>query len=281
MQPLSWLFIVVVLLAQPCLAQKSNDSASWKEVQPGQEATGSGAAQEDTQPPPTPQLKGAIEHVEVMPPVDERLRPGATFDENLLPTQEPNNQWYKIPEWFAGTWQTEEQTTVAVYDYAAGTKTKTRRRQMAKAQDFKGFQRDRKGNIWQFASAPFTNRVEGDDHISVQIVRVFEPLEVTEDTVVQRFVGTTIRVSKLSGKIMDVSQDESIQTYYPVQPGIVRCNGSLKTFGPDGKPISLHKVVAYSTKVANFTPTNTYNGHDMKRLFKEFLFSRGMTYLCP
>jgi hypothetical protein len=194
---------------------------------------------------------------------------------------DPGNQWYWIPDWFAGHWHTDKSITLAVYDLKTGVKQKMRSEQSSVANEVRGFQRDSHGVIWQYKAAPYVRDVDQNGMLQVQFIKVNEPTEVTMDRVVARYVGTTVEVDRQSKLITRIWQSESIQEYYPMDPLEVRCNSSLKIFGADGKPVKIEKVAKGSVRTAPFAPIDIYYGRDLRPMFRDFLTALGHPDLVP
>ena len=238
-------------------------------------------------------LLGGIEHSDKLRPLEPGLRAGAQFDLVRLKSLTPNNNWYKIPTWNAGNWHTETNTSFHTRKYqvdswenyltSIGIRQSSSNKDLweqatftARSNERVGFQRDRSGQIWEFAYQNYVNEVEGDECIFVHFVREHTPIEITNDKVVIRYVGTECAVSKSSHRIGVARQKESINTYTSAGGNLLRCNYSVKTFDQDGKPERLADGIAMEIRTKLFEPRNLYEGQDMVKLFSEYLQSHGM-----
>jgi hypothetical protein len=224
-------------------------------------------------------LVGEIDHSETLQPLDPSIAVGEIFAPSKLPTidNQPSNKWYRIPDWLAGTWHKDSQTDFYRYNYKTNTTDTTTRTEPAKATGTWGTQQDEKGTIWQFDPAPFTATVDSGDDFVVQMVRISEPVDVSDRKFVRRSIDTQIRVSKVNGVIKSVESGEQITTYRPEGENLIKRETSAKVFDPEGQPILLGKSFAYENRVSAFAPQNNYKGKDMKKLFQEFLKSDSET----
>jgi hypothetical protein len=280
-----WKLISVVLLAVLLSAPVSAQKAPVSKTAPAAKAAITPPAKTTTSPataaPAPKMLTGGVEHSQSLPPVDPRFRPGVPYDANLIPQMQPGNQWYWIPDWFAGSWHSERSFTLASYDLKTGDKKKLRDPHVSISDEVRGFQRDSHGIVWQYKSAPYRRTVDHDGMFEIQLVKVNEPVEVTQDHVIARYVGTNIEVDRATNRIKRVWQGESIQEYYPISPVEVRCNASVQQFGADGKPVWLEKVSKASTRTQPFMPIDIYQGRDLRPMFKDFLTALGHADLVP
>ncbi|HEY9712885.1 MAG TPA: hypothetical protein V6C72_05415 [Chroococcales cyanobacterium] len=227
-------------------------------------------------PAPATTLVGEIEHSETLKPVESVLTPGQTFDQRNLPASQPqpDNCWYRIPTWLAGTWHKDEQVNYFRYWYRTKQEDISTHAVVAKSDGTWGIQRDDGGNYWQFEPTPFTTIVDGGNEFVVQLVRKTEPLECSERRFVRRSVDTQIHVDKLSNVIKGVESGEQISIYTPEMGNLIRRSTSAKVFDVQGQPVLLGKSYSYERKIAEFVPQDVYLGKNTKTLFQQFLTSQ-------
>ena len=227
-------------------------------------------------------LQGSAEiHADALPPVDSRLQTGAIFDEQSLPKLQLNNDWYWIPSWYAGEKHLETQTIMEDYDFRTG-ETVNASRTILNRQDLAiGFQMDNEGNIWEYRRAPYTATTDGGGNFTKTFVRIRDPIEVNQNRVVVRLVETSVLVDKQTNRIKRSLQEEQLNTYTPAGQGAMYMQTSIKGFGEDGRPQMQQKSVRNATQVAPFRPINTYNGMDMRWMFRDFMLAHGNAHLLP
>jgi hypothetical protein len=226
-------------------------------------------------------LQGQIEHSEQLSPLDPSLRVGASFDETKLKQLTPNNRWFKIPDWLAGTWywKTNNVTTYSVHNYVTGLKDfdiYTTTWYHDRKDGGWGDQKDRTGQIWNCLSTPCFDQGYTDMVMSFGYMKDYDCLESSKEKVVIRFISTDIRVSRKTGKIISVDQEEQTQTYTPAGPNIRQVTISTKIFDQDGRPLKLIEGFTFNSRIKEFIPTS-----NLLPLFIEYLESHGLVHLIP
>jgi hypothetical protein len=152
-----------------------------------------------------------VEFRAAVPPVPLRLQAGATFQEANLPLQNTGKGWYRIPSWFAGYWHRE-----ALIERKFGYPD---RRQVSQRDMRRGYQVDRRGDIWHPRNEPFTVRVDRGDSYDLNNTLEMKPLKVSDNEVVLEIHAMGIRVSKADGRIISNIQKREVHTFRPGKPG--------------------------------------------------------------
>lgn len=226
-------------------------------------------------------LVGAIVHSSSLPPVPAHLRAGKEVNIAKLKKLEPDNQWFKIPLWYAGRWETRRHTIYYQKTLDTGAESFPLNSHFALGAETSGFQRDQAGAIWEFAYGEYVSTLELADGYELQLVHFREPLEIKDTKLTMLFRAHTIFVSTPDNKIQHTKQVESIQTYTPAGNGLIRVDASVKTFNERGTPVRLTKILAFKRQTEQFKPRDTSQGRNMRKLFDEFLESHGMNELRP
>lgn len=244
-------------------------------------------------------LKGKVEHSQSLSPVDSSLRAGAQYDLTRLKALSANNLWYRIPAWSAGSWHKETCTTVhrrkfksdanyysvVLARYGLGPREKMddweTNTYTARSDETWGFQKDRNGEIWQFAYNNYQTLTEGERSYAVSLVKDVEVIDISDSKVVLKFVSTKLLIDKYSRQIGIARQTESIQTYTTAGGNLRRVVSSVRSFDEDGQPEAESKVISLQLRTKAFDPWNVYEGRDMRALFAEYLVSHGMKDLVP
>lgn len=224
-------------------------------------------------------LQCEIEHSDVIPPIEGNLQPGDIFDKGKLPNKIGSslNDWYRIPNWLAGTWHREMQTDYYRFDYASNSADTTTHVQKAISDGTWGTQSDAQGNVWQFDPAPYSEIVDAGSEKVIQIIRIAEPVEMTAERFVKRSVSTQLRVDKATGTIKGVETGEQITTITPQTNNLIRRETSSKVFDHTGKALLRGKSFSLETRTTEFEAQNFYRGQDMRQLFQEFMKLSGAT----
>lgn len=226
-------------------------------------------------------LQGSAEHSESLPAEDSRFSAGATFDAKALPEYKTANNWFWIPQWFAGKYKTESITRYYRYDYRTGQTDLTRNTSVLRRTEIWGWQQDRLGGIWQYDSAPYREEVDRDTLFEIQLCKERTPVKITNDSVVLRFRITSIFINRKTEKIEWTIQSEFLQTYTQVGPTRLKVEISAKAFDENGKPKTLDKNTQYLDRISGFEPVISMNGRDVKDMFRDFLLARNRADLIP
>lgn len=231
--------------------------------------------------PPLVLHGSAVVHAEALAPVEPQLQAGVVFNEQSLPKLQANNDWYWIPRWFAGQKHLETQTIVQDYSFQTGQSINPNRTVMNRQDLSIGFQPDKNGEVWEFKRAPYTTTTEGPQTFTTMLVRNRDPLQVGQNGVVLRLVETSIIVDKKSRRILKTMQEEQINTYVPGPQGTINLQTSIKSFGADGAPQIQETSIRVVTQTAPFQPIDTYEGKDMRAMFRDFMLAKGYGSLLP
>jgi hypothetical protein len=224
-------------------------------------------------------LNVKIEHHDTLAPVESSLQPGDIFDEKNLPnrvSEQTLDDWYEIPSWLAGKWHKEMQTDYYRYDYLNKTTDDTRHTRVARSDGTWGTQAGLASHIWQYDAVPYSQTVDGATETIVQIVRVSQSLECSEERFVKRSVDTQLRVDKGSGRIKTVETGEEITIFTPESDTMLKRVTSSKVFDHTGQPIILGMSLSFETKLGPFERQDHYRGQDTHVLFLEFMKNSGI-----
>lgn len=231
--------------------------------------------------PPMPLLRGRIEHSDRLTPVDASLRPGVKCDVLKLRQLEPDNFWYQIPDWAAGSFHREKETTYYTYWYGTRQRNYDTDSFTSRGNETRGWQQDRLGKVWEFAYRDYVTVTEHDTTWRVHLVKDCELVEADQDHMVLRFLADSLTVSKETRTIIDTDQSESLQTYVACGNTLVKCDGSIKTFDDDGNPVCLAKNLVFELRTKEYKPNNQFRSRNMQALFAEFLHTHGHDDLIP
>gem|GEM_PF-2141824 len=226
-------------------------------------------------------LQGHIEHSERLPPTAEDLRPGADFRPESMPTVRETSEWYRIPDWFAGTFQVEQSVVLKSYDYLTGQTVFLNKKLGTQGEETHGYQTDARGEIWHLSTTSGTTGSEDRSRYTYNIVHWYGPEEINDSRIVMRILATSVLVSKRTAKIEAVIRREDIKTYVPLKPGVVSVSYTSKSFTPEGIPRDLQTGFSVHKQVSLFTPINQLGDEDLAELFRQFLISNNLGYLVP
>jgi len=228
-------------------------------------------------------LQGGVNHAEELPGLDERLQVGRVFSDDLLMSadQQDNNEWFLIPPWYAGVRHSEDAIIVSRYDCQTGSTTSPMQRQLNRQDSLSGFQRDSKGGIWDYKRVPSIQHVESDFCDAVLYVKQITPISGSDNRLVIKYVEISVSYARRSKKILQVVQQEQINTITSPSPGTLRIDVSVKSFTSDGKPQRQEQSVIMATMTKPFEQIDTFEGRDLRPLFKNYLVSHHLESLIP
>lgn len=228
------------------------------------------------------QLKGGVEHAEVLPPGDQRLQEGIDFDDSYFKNVRPNNLWVPIPHWLAGVWETRSETQLQIQDLRFKFFTVNIPRTFARSDKWTfGMQADNTGQIWHFVDVPSHRRVTTGKTYEFRHEVSKEFPYTGNDKVVARYRFTAFTVSVKSNKIQRSHQQESLMLFKPDADGNARMWGSLKMFDMKGNPRAMSKNVVPLYRLAEFSPIPIYEGIDMRSSFRDYMVSHNMADKLP
>ncbi len=226
-------------------------------------------------------LQGGIEHDERLPAVSPQFNIGATIDPTALMSETPNNEWFQIPDWFAGTWHADEQTRLSAHDFESEQTDNTPMKIKESSSTVYGTQRDKKGQIWNYIKVPRTEKqVLAHGAIAYDQATREDALQSDSTQVILKYLYDQLTVSK-KDQIESVIQIQAINTYSPLQDGLVRMRASMKSFDADGEPHILQIGEKILKRTAPFQVVDKDGDLDLKKLFVEYLTKTGRQDLIP
>lgn len=247
-----------LLLLSPCLA------SDWDEEHP---------TVSSQSPKKGIYLQGRVEHSDKLAPLGENLQAGAKFDPAAMPQAKYGSSWFKIPAWFAGTFQSSQTVIDFVKDYATGHSGRPEKVISSVAQELHGFQKDSQGAIWHFYVKSGSSRSEQAGHLTINNIDWYGPEIVTNDQVVMRVQATSFIVDKNSGVIVDSFRREDIKTYKPGQNAALIVSYTSKSFDSHGQPRDLQDGHSVYKRICQFQPIDSEGKLNYKEIFSDFMNS--------
>ncbi len=253
-------FIMLILafcIAAPCFSSPALNSTA-----PMASSYAYGSA------PPKEMLK----HLGALPRVNPHLRPGIIFSDTSLPATDTNEGWYWIPKWKAGKWHRETQRVI---------NQRETRTMISRADNFRGWQTDKNGEIWEYYQEPYKQTIDGGNAIAMKVLRGSKPIAISEKQVIYRMTGTTIEIEKRTKRIVRVYQTEEIIRDVPLSDGKYQEITSLRMYDRNGKAIENQTSYAVCERTGAYSPVDFLNNRDMRASFKNFLTKNNLADLIP
>ncbi|HEY9677580.1 MAG TPA: hypothetical protein V6C76_06200 [Drouetiella sp.] len=226
-------------------------------------------------------LQAGIKHDETLPALPDQYQIGSSLDDVQLQPMVADNVWFPIPDWMAGSWHTENKTVDFVQDFTTGV-TASPHVVVKESQDsIHGHQRDKSGRIWEYVEIPRVRKI-GLANGSAYLRALREDVIVSDpNEVMLKFLTNQVTVGGKKQSILDSKQIQQFITYMPLEDGVIKINASLKNFDESGAPQQLQKSEALMNRTKPYENMDTLNGHDLKKLFADYLQKTGHADLIP
>ncbi len=218
-------------------------------------------------------LRGKVEHSDRLAPLGENLQAGARFDPAAIPAAKYGSSWFEIPDWFAGTFQSDQSVIDFIKDYATGRSVRPNKVVSSFAQELHGYQKDSKGGIWHYYVQSGTSRSEQAGQLTINNIDWYGPELVAKDKVVMRVQATSFVVDKNTGVIVDSFRREDIKTYSPAANGALNVSYTSKSFDSHGQARDLQDGHSVYRLLSSFQAIDKEGNHDYKQMFADFLNS--------
>ncbi|MBX9689379.1 MAG: hypothetical protein K2X27_21900 [Candidatus Obscuribacterales bacterium] len=224
-------------------------------------------------------LQGGIEHSEKLAPVEREFRRGAKVDVSKAVNLNPENHWYQLPDWAVGNWTSIQATRTYAKDLRSSREQLTPETRSTKMEFSWGFQKDKTGQVWEFAKEPYTLKLDNSENMVLKRVIHRQFLQADNSKVTLKLLTENVVVNKSNNQVVRTLQVENIQTCVPSPNDCMTCNASYKIFDEQGKAIELGKETNTARRISTFKPIDEYEGKNMPQLFKEFLSAQGRSDL--
>lgn len=225
-------------------------------------------------------LSGGVKHSESLPPIQSKLSVGAEYDEKKLEKPARSRDWYKVPAWLAGTWQSDFQTNISVDKNGKKNLLNTVKNHGIAHY---GKQLDRKAGIWDYVEVPIEVQSETDKVINKDLTIKEVILKNSASSFVLKDVFTRRRVSKSTGKIIELTQMEQISSIQPIGKDKIEVLGSLKEFDRKGHTLGLTNAIVVFRRSSSFKQDNfdKASHEDLRPSFKLYLKTHSLEKLLP
>jgi hypothetical protein len=227
-------------------------------------------------------LQGGIALDEVLPGLPEKYKEGSPLDKADLQRLTPENNWFPIPDWFAGKWSGKERVIEYVESFKTGAKKTVHRRVKQPCESFHGHQQDKSGQIWEYIEIPRWKQPDSRlNRVYLRLLRQ-DVLESNSKQVMLQDLHNQIVVGRDDKQIILSSfQVQQLSTYTADEEGLLTLRASLKRFDSDGTPILMERCSMLLTKIGPYREVDSLDGLDLKKLFAEYLKKIGRSELLP
>ncbi|MBX9719930.1 MAG: hypothetical protein K2X81_00920, partial [Candidatus Obscuribacterales bacterium] len=162
-----------------------------------------------------------------------------------------------------------------------GRTTQPMQHQLNRQNSTGGYQRDRNGGIWDYKHLPLIQHVESDLVNAVLLVKNIVPMKETDEQFAIKYEEISISFDKQTNKIVQVVQQEQINTVTCPEAGLLRVDSSAKSFGWDGQPLRKEQSIIFSNIIKPFEQVDKLGDVDLKASFRDFLIANHKEALLP
>ncbi len=219
---------------------------------------------------------------------------GVAHPNSELPTEHPtpvlkagtavtnyNVEWFRIPQWMAGSWVKDGDMTTEETDLRTGASSRQQIWTENRLQVNWGHQMDAKGNIWHVNLLPS----ERDGVSAGKQVRFLTLKQKCENFDNSQLITRTFyavgEYSGFRGEQVDAFQQESLNHYALDQRGTLVNSSSNRVFNYAGIPVRDGHLVSNFRKTGEFRSLENMRGVDLKDALKDYLLSQGWNELVP
>lgn len=158
----------------------------------------------------------------------------------------------KVPFWLAGTWERRETNETSRFDLINKKPLKAVGRQVARVVDVFGTTKDKSGQIFMNVPLSATGSVDRGGFIDYHRVLAYQLIETGKNSCLVKVQARHSVVDKASRRVVQSYQDEELNSYKLVAPGLLRTDSSVKVFDEKGSPILLTKAISNERRIKGF-----------------------------
>ncbi|MBN8661990.1 MAG: hypothetical protein J0M35_16600 [Candidatus Obscuribacter phosphatis] len=163
-----------------------------------------------------------------------------------------NNAKIKVPHWLAGTWERRETNETSRFDLVNKKALKAVGRQAARVVDVFGTTKDKNGQVYMSIPLNAAGSVDRGGFIDYHRVLSYQLVETGKNSCLVKVQARHSVVDKASRRVVQSYQDEELNSYKLVAPGLLRTDSSVKVFDEKGSPILLTKAISNERRIKGF-----------------------------
>lgn len=163
-----------------------------------------------------------------------------------------NNAKIKVPHWLAGTWERRETNETSRFDLVNKKALKAVGRQAARVVDVFGTTKDKNGQVYMSIPLNAAGSVDRGGFIDYHRVLSYQLVETGKNSCLVKVQARHSVVDKSSRRVVQSYQDEELNSYKLVAPGLLRTDSSVKVFDEKGSPILLTKAISNERRIKGF-----------------------------
>ena len=185
--------------------------------------------------------------------IEQNLKTGALNGAGGRPSSLKGGSQVKvrIPHWLAGQWLRQESEETSRVDLTTGKALKALGRQPARVLDVFGTYKDKNGQVWMTVPLTASGSVDRGFALDCHRVKRYQIIETGKNSCVVKVQASHFVVDKSSRKVLQAYQDEELNYYKLLRPGLVSTESSVKVFDDKGAARLLTRAVSTQKRVRN------------------------------
>jgi|GEM_PF-3388152 len=237
-------------------------------------------------------IAGGVEHAEKLSNIGDKFKVGKVFEDRLV-TRAASGNWFEIPAWLAGTWQSIQVVQLSSYDSKTGQSDNSTIIIPANETETFGYQIDNRQSIWTIKQGvvPLVHGTEIANPepdkkppmipVTKYTLRESSLIDISEKGVTLKSLDVIITVRSDNKGILDVEQREVLRTFCPIQAGVLAVTSDAQIYDRFGFPLTRVKAAEFRKQVRDFKVLDESKGASLYASFKNFLQESGKLSLAP
>lgn len=216
-------------------------------------------------------LSGHIEVREKLESLPANLKQGNEF---AVPGSIQNaSDWYVIPPWLSGKWQLIQLLQLSIVNNLTATESQTVKAVPLSETETFGYQRDRKGGIWNAARSYLLETSQKPEE-STKLFRINSVVGASEDSFSMRTDDIKLQLNDKS-RIKSALRTQLARTFRPLDSQTMVAFSISRTYDSSGLPMNTSKLVGIYQKKDDYSDLDSYDDHDLHASFSKFLQRTG------
>jgi hypothetical protein len=223
-------------------------------------------------------IQGGIDHSEYLPAMPQQMQPGSAY--YGAQGQPATVIWYPIPNWLAGTFQSDFITNQVTQVYSPAA-PKHRASGRVKHVETYGALPDASGQIWHADILPHVGLWEGAQE-EVQTTVEKSCVQTNNDKVILHIHNHAVYLSPDRRQVVYSDQVDGFKNITLAPPGNqLAIYDDIQEYDSMGRPLDRYIATSQMQKIADFAPKDSDNGVDLHASLAQYLTSIGHPELIP
>lgn len=222
-------------------------------------------------------IQGGIDHSEYLPAMPDRMQPGSAYYNS--PNQDTKVIWYPIPNWLAGTFQSDFITNQVTQVFSPAAPPHRASGPLRHVETF-GALPDASGQIWHADILPHVGYWEGAQQ-QVQTTVQKSCVQTNNEKVVLHIHNHSVYLSPDRSRVVYSNQVDGFKNITPIPGTSLAIYDDIEEYDSMGKPLDRYIATTQMRKIADFALKDSENGIDLRSSLAQYLYSIGRQDLIP